>query len=209
MAWWRRNRWGLIALVPALAATLALSAEDLYYGVYARQPRQPVPANTDGRYELRGTQIRLVNLGRATDLKRYSGSAFVAPANVTFWRARIEFSIPKTTTSPPTTPPTTTPPTTTPPKTEPPETELPKTELGGCTITLEDSAGRIFTADPHDLLIGAADVVPAGCTADFDVPDPSRYVNTIYFALPRDAQPVAVRIHDVLSLPRYVRLSPG
>src|SRR3981189_2407862 len=127
MAWWRRNRWGVVALVPALVAMLALSAEDLYYGVYARQPRQPVPANTDGRYELRGTQTRLVNLGRATDLKRYNGSAFVPPANVTFWRARIEFSIPKTTTPQKTEPPNTEPPKTTPPKTTPPKSTPPKT----------------------------------------------------------------------------------
>jgi hypothetical protein len=179
MGWWRRNRWGLVALVPALAAMLALSAEDLYYGVYARQPRQPVPANGDGRYELRGTQIRLVGLDPAADLKRYNGSGFVAPVNVTIWRARIEFSTPG------------------------------ETELGGCTITLEDSAGRIFNDDPRDLLTGAADVVSHGCSADFNVPDPSRYVNAIYFALPRDARPVAVRINDVRSLPRYIRLSPG
>jgi hypothetical protein len=178
MGWWRRNRWGLIALVPALLATLALSAENLYYRVYAQQPRTPIPANANGSYELRATQIRLVDLGPATDLKQYDGSAFVAPPSVTIWRARIEFTAPT------------------------------KTEIGGCTITLEDSAGRIFDDDPTDLLAGARDVVSYGCAPDFDAPDSSRYVNSIYFALPRDGRPVAIRINDVLTLPGYVRLSP-
>ena len=179
MGWWRRNRWGLVALVPALLAVLALSAEDLYHGVYAKQPREPVPANADGSYELFGTKIRLVDLSPATDLKRFGGSAFVLPPNVTVWRARIEFAT------------------------------VEETEIGGCAITLEDSEGRIFDDDPTDLLTGARDVVSYGCAADFDAPDPSRYVNAIYFALPRDARPVAVRIYDAVSLPGYVRLSPA
>ena len=179
MGWWRRNRWGLLALVPALLAVLALSTEALYHEVYAQQPREAIAANADGSYELRGTQIRLVDISPATDLKRYDGSAFVVPPNVTIWRARIEFATPK------------------------------ETELGGCAITLEDSAGRIFDDDPTDLLTGARAVVSKGCAADFDASDPSRYVNAIYFALPRDARPVAVRIYDGLSLPGYVRLSPA
>lgn len=180
MGWWRRNRWGLVALVPAMAGMLALSAENVYHEIHTNRPSEPVPVTADGRYELRGTLIRLVGLSQATDLRRYDGSAFVAGSTITIWRARIEFTSPQ-------------------------ETRL----SGGCTIALEDGAGRVFDDDPSDLLDGASGTVSSGCDAGFDAPDKNRYVNSVYFALPRDAKPVAIRIYDALTLPRYARLTPG
>jgi hypothetical protein len=187
--WWRRNRWGLVALVPALVALLALSTEDLYYKVYVREPRVPVAAAADGSYEVRGTRVRLVDFAKATDLKTYDGSAFEPPAGVVIWRARIEFAVA--------------------PGIDPKTDAQKDTEIGGCEISLIDAEGRIFEDDPYNMLSGARDVVGSGCLVNFDAPDPARYVNAVYFALPSDSQPVAVRIYDAIMLPNYIRLTPG
>jgi hypothetical protein len=189
MGWWRRNRWGLVAIVPAVLALLALSAESLYYTVYLREPRQPLPASADGSFDVRGTKVRLVDLSRATDLKQYDGTAFAVAPNVIIWRARIEFTLP--------------------PGTDPDDMNPAVPRLGGCTITLQAADGRSFDDDPHSLLRGAADVNASGCFAGYDAPDPLRYVNAVYFALPPDAEPVSVNVSDALTLPRYVRLIPG
>ncbi len=206
--WWRRNRWGLAFLVPAALALLALSAEHLYAGVYKTQPRTAVAAGQDGSFELAGTRIRLVDLGPATDVKTYGGSRFEPPPHVVIWRARIEFFIvvpkgPDVDLFPGLHPSGA-------PAPAPPDPDAtPESQLGACSITVQDSEGRLYDDDPYDMLLGSADTVGHGCMADFDVPDPLHYTNSIYFALPAGAQPVAVRVSDIMSLPNYVRLTPG
>jgi hypothetical protein len=179
MGWWRRNCWGLVGLVPAAAVILALTVEGYYYRVYAGQPRQPIAAEADGRYVLGDAHIRLVELAPVTDLKTYSGEPFTPPANVAIWRARIEFDAPA----------------------EP--------QIGGCVLTAEDERGRVYDDDPTHELRGAAGVVGESCLAPYDATGPSRYVNSVYFALPRNARVVAIRISLATRLPRYVRLTPG
>lgn len=208
MGWWRRNRWGLVGVIPAILLLFALSAEYLYEKTYKGKPRNPVPAGADSSFELSGTRLRLVDLGPATDLKAYDGKAFQPPPGVAIWRARIEFFIvvpkdPNEDLFPGLDP--------LPGETKPPvdPDAPPETKLGGCEIVLEDTQGRLYDDDPTDLLRGARDTSSGGCMADWDAPDPKHYVTTIYFALPPDAEPVAVRVNDLLSLPDYARLEPG
>ena len=178
VGWFRRNRWGLIGLVPAVLALLALSAENVYYGVWSMNPRTPVAADSGGRYTLGTTRIRLVGVAAATDLKSFDGTSFVPPPHVTIWRARIEFAT---------------------------EVKDGNTDIGGCAIAIEDTAGRTFSEDPKEI-DGAADVVASSCLPPDNASGPTTYVNAVYFALPSDAHPVAVRITEPVQLPRYVRL---
>lgn len=178
--WWRRNRWGLIGVVPAIAALLALSAQNVYHEWWNGQPREPVPADTAGWYPLLNARMRLVALEPATDLRTYAGERFVPPPDVSIWRARIEFDAGK------------------------------DSLIGGCDIWAEDETGRTFQDDPEAELAGAADAISAGCVPAVDKNEAgSRYVNATYFALPTGARAVAVRIIIVTRLPRYVRLAPN
>jgi hypothetical protein len=175
--WWRRNLWGLIGLVPAVAALLALSAENAYYGAWSQSPRTPVAADADGRYTMQGAHIRLVDLAEASDLKTYSGAAFVPPGNVKIWRARIEFEADS------------------------------EAGIGGCGVFVEAADGRLYEDDPREIR-GAAKAISSGCLIPSEAKGTTTYVNEVFFALPGDARPVAVRLTDARQLPRYVRLTP-
>ncbi len=91
--WWRRNVWGLVAVVPALALMV-------YAGVYSDleywQRGRPVqaPSAADGSAEFAGLRLRLVELAPTTELKRSATAAFVPPEGVTVWRAVIEIESP-------------------------------------------------------------------------------------------------------------------
>jgi len=84
--WWRRNRWGLIVLVPVLALAIGLQLDDAYHLYWNGQPRQPVAAGPDGWADFAGGRIRLVELGPAADVE--------APTRTQVWRARLEFAVP-------------------------------------------------------------------------------------------------------------------
>lgn len=118
---WRRNRWGLIALVPVLAATIGLTWGDAYERYWKTRPREPVTAGSDGWVSFAGARIRLADLGAGTDLKDYSGDRFVPPSGTAIWKARLVFDVAKT------------------------------DGLPGCLIRLEDAGGRIYEARPPEL----------------------------------------------------------
>ena len=89
MSWWHRNRWGLIALVPAILAWLAVNYDDAYGRYWEFKPR--VPVSSSGWVDYAQAGMRLVELTEVTDqLKDYSGDPFVLLGGVRAWRAVVE-----------------------------------------------------------------------------------------------------------------------
>ncbi len=92
--WWRRNLWGLLALVPAMAAALYLPAHDWYTQYTASTPAVPIQSAPGGWVGYAGARIRLVSLAPANDLKTYDGTRFDLPG-VRAWRAELAFDTPR------------------------------------------------------------------------------------------------------------------
>lgn len=119
--WWRRNRWGLVALLPALALALGPSLKEGYEQYSRTEPRRPVVAGADGWVAFSGARIRLVEVVEETTVPGYGNRPFQLPKGVRAWRVTLAF-----------------------------ETTDPEA-LAGCQPQLEDQAGRIFTARPAEL----------------------------------------------------------
>ena len=90
MGWIQRNRWGLVALAPAVAALVALSAQPAQTA-RAAQPHIAVPVDADGWYHLADSRMRLSTLEHAGGILDASGRPFTPAAHVVIWRATIEF----------------------------------------------------------------------------------------------------------------------
>ena len=120
--WWRRNRWGLVALLPALLGASALDLGDGYDRFWNSQPRAPVGPGADGWVAFAGARVRLAALAPAEDLREYGGQPFAPPPGVRVWRAAIAF-----------------------------DGAAPGGALAGCRLLLEDAAGRTFDAGPTEL----------------------------------------------------------
>jgi hypothetical protein len=88
--WFARNRWGLIALGPALALVVAVSAQGVQATLSAR-PARAVPADGDGWYHLAEARLRLSTLEHASGLVTASGRPFTPFSHVVIWRAVIDF----------------------------------------------------------------------------------------------------------------------
>ncbi|WP_213450900.1 hypothetical protein [Rhizomonospora bruguierae] len=87
----RRNRWGLILLVPALVGAFWAPAKNAY-DTYRFTPNQvPMAANGAGWVSYDGGQVRLIEVGQATFKPRF-GVTPSAPAGTTAWRALLRFS---------------------------------------------------------------------------------------------------------------------
>jgi hypothetical protein len=90
VSWVRRNRWGLIALAPAVAAVVLLSAQAAQTSL-AAQPHVAVPADADGWYHLADSRMRLSTVEHASGLLAAGGRPFTPAPHVVIWRATIEF----------------------------------------------------------------------------------------------------------------------
>jgi hypothetical protein len=80
--WWRRNRWGLIGLVPALGLALAVPVHDEYGAFWNAKPRDPVAA-TAGWVSYDGASMHLDALTPALEPG--------LPAGLGVWRATVDF----------------------------------------------------------------------------------------------------------------------
>jgi hypothetical protein len=179
VGWWRRNRWGLILLLPLILGLVAIDADLIYQKVWGTEHKQPLTVDENGgvTFPVDGSRLRLVDLTRVSDLTGLTSVELTLPPTVVIWRGRIEIQAPREST------------------------------IGACTVTLEDADGRIYATNPSEMRTSR--VTSYGCLGDTDAGDtgPSTYVATSYFALPVDARPVALRISLPDELPRYVRLA--
>jgi len=171
--WWRRNLWGLIVLLPVLALALGPSVKDGLDLYNRMDAHEAVRAGSDGWVTYSGARMRLVDFGPATDLKTYEGTAFEPPGDTKVWRATIAFEAAS------------------------------KDTIKACNLTLEDTEGRLFSANPTEMA-GTRTLYPS-CTPDDDNA-PSPWEIVMYFVTPESARPEAVRISRGLELPRYARL---
>jgi hypothetical protein len=119
--WWRRNWWGLLVLVPALALAIVRQLPDAYDMYWKTQPREPVSAAAGQWVSFAGARMRLVELAEATDVVDFDRHPFTVGHGVRIWRARIAF-----------------------------DTQNPEA-IGGCRIEAEDGTGRTFGANPSEL----------------------------------------------------------
>jgi hypothetical protein len=119
--WWRRNWWGLLAVVPLFALAVAPAAKegyDLYNRVKAHEAVNP---GSDGWVSYSDARIRLTELAPTTEVKTYGGEPFQPPEGTRIWRATITFEVSD------------------------------NEAVSGCSLELEDTEGRMFSDDPDEL----------------------------------------------------------
>jgi hypothetical protein len=185
MGWWRRNRWGLLALIPTAAAIAGLSYQSVS-DYHASTPHQPVPVGADGIAALDGARFHLTGLAEATDLRTFDGQPFAPPPGVVIWRATIDFD--------------------TGPHSPIGGCAISAEDSGG---RLFDGDPTELVQDADGAL--SRGCLPAD-DADAEMDDNnfpvkgSKYTNTEYFAVPVGDQLVAVRILPSGFSPQYVRL---
>jgi hypothetical protein len=175
--WWKRNRWGVLGLVPALAAALALPAEEFYDRRNRQRPVQPVSAGPGAWTDYGRARIRLMVLAAPTDIQAFNGKPYAPPAGTRVWRVVLELRADK-----------------------------PAEALGGCEVFLEDDRGRTFEHSPTELggaRLPSALCTPGSEAGNVTGPYESRF----HFLLPADATAIAVRLWVVTALPEYARLT--
>lgn len=92
VGWWRRNRWGLIALLPVLGLALGPKTVDAYHTYHNADPREPVQTTPGAWTTFAGGQLRLIELTVAT-VHDYNGEPLALPSGVRPWRVAIEFRV--------------------------------------------------------------------------------------------------------------------
>ena len=176
--WWRRNRWGLILVLPLIAGVVGLNGHLIYVRNYAERPEEPVPVDATGQARLDDYAVRVIELvpvDNQQELKRLLPFESPGlPSSVKVWRLILSIDAP--------------------------DDGL----VGECLIRLRDDAtGRSFAMGPAEL--SGSDVRPyGGCLAD-DNEQPAPYTATAYFLLPAETRPSAIVVTWQLRLPRYVR----
>jgi hypothetical protein len=119
--WWRRNWWGLLAVLPLFALAVAPDWSEIESRWGGHEPTQPV-AGAHGQWvTYAGGKVRLTKLAEAT-LTDYGGKPFTLPDDVQIWQATLEFDVVGD-----------------------------DADLNGCNIILEDERGRTYDSNPPDL----------------------------------------------------------
>ena len=177
--WWRRNRYGLLALVPALLLAVGTDGYDFYRTRHDGQPTQPLTSAPGGWLGFRGARIRLTQFARMSGPlpSSFGGQPITVPAGAQVWRATVEFQVPT------------------------------GADVGGCEMDAWDGADRLFSADPAEVA-GAIEEVPDCAPDSMRAGAPAFTIHPLYL-LPTSATPRGVRIVVPVALPQYARLLPG
>jgi hypothetical protein len=196
--WWRRNAWGLVLLVPAMAAVSVAPYLQTYDTFLAHQERQPVLPGAEHWVSFSDARMRLVELSEESTLPTYDDRTTPAPAGLRVVRAVIEFDgVPE------------------------------NPGLQGCRLFLESTAGEQYSEKPTELTsVDTVSLPHGGCTpeTDFSAPTASpspgasskptpipsgargTWRTVCYFAMPLTAYPSGVRVSIATELPRYALL---
>jgi hypothetical protein len=178
--WWRRNRWGVAALVPMLALALALPVYDGYTDYWTKAPRTPVAAGSDGWVAFAKAKLRLTAINPETGLTDGAGDPVTLPADMRAWSATIRFSASN------------------------------PLALGGCDVALTDTSGDTYASDPSELTDLGADVDITDCAPDSDSGSTvTSWTDVFYFVTPAGVKPAGVRVAMDAQLPRYAWLTPS
>ena len=180
--WWRRNVWGLVAVLPLTAAVFGVNAGLLIERNLTLAPREPIEAPVGQPVVYADADVRLVSLTAVEPTVAVVGRGNTLPAGLTIWQAVIDVD---------------------------PHTS--ERLVTGCKVFLEDAQGRLFGNGPTELK-GTEGSFLGGLSADtpvdFDAPESAReapFTSTSYFVLPTGTQPTAVRLTYEPALPRYIR----
>jgi hypothetical protein len=179
--WWRRNLWGLLALLPLTVGVIAINADLLVKQNLTMQPREPIVGGLGESVHYGDATVRLVSLTQVEPnegLVGYDGS--LAPG-LTIWQGIFDVD---------------------------PDTE--DSLIRSCAPTIEDGQGRQYGNYPNELRggqKGALSGLQADSLGDLDA-DEARakpYTSTSYFVLPTGNNPAGVRVVCESALPRYIR----
>lgn len=93
--WWRRNRWGLVLLLPLVAGLFAIDAPYLYEVNVRDQPRQPAPVDATGTARLDDLRAALVSFDPVPpDDPELAANYVTVPGSLRLWRAVVTFAGP-------------------------------------------------------------------------------------------------------------------
>lgn len=177
--WWRRNRWALLALLPVLGIALYSPGKNAYDRYLRVTPVNAVAAGADGWVRYHDARLRLIELVAPAEIPTFGSRRFELPPGVRVWRGTFEVDSAKS-----------------------------GERLAGCDIALEDSEGRTYDDSPLELI--GARLPLSSCAPAGGQPAPTGpYEVQEYFAVPRSAEPVAVRVWLSTRLPSYARLTKG
>lgn len=119
--WWRRNVWGLLLILPAVAVVVAVRWGDIYDSVLRNEPLLPMHGTQQEWLSFNGAQMRLAEFGPATGLVGSGNRPFALPDGITAWKGVIEFQAPD------------------------------QEAVQGCDFVLEDAQGRLYGDRPDEL----------------------------------------------------------
>ncbi|MPZ26883.1 MAG: hypothetical protein GEV12_10805 [Micromonosporaceae bacterium] len=176
--WWRRNWWGLLALVPVLVTAVALSPNDAYEVWRTAQPREAVGPDRDGWISYGGTRLRLAAVVPADLRDPDTEEPYQLPPGLQAWQATVTFG----------------------------RLADPDNSLLGCAFLLEDEAGRRFGDHPTELggaELAGGSIGPTICRPD--EPEDDTFEAIALFLLPESTRPAALLLTASDQLPAYAR----
>lgn len=199
-SWLRRNRWGLILVIPAFALAM-LASSFRFFSIYlpwqadyGREVAEVVISSEESGiehpsgavYEATLQMISLTKINSVADPESWNDAMLTAAPGGQLWRLNMVVRAD------------------------------PAMVLVDCTVSLMDTQGRHFTTGPGklsdgvptpaynaDLCVPQGNVGPSGdllneyLPADEGYERPGRYRKEFYFVLPLDAEPSHVRIDMV------------
>jgi hypothetical protein len=175
--WWRRNRWGLIGLVPAFAVAMAVPVHDQFGAFWDRVPRTAVAAAPSGWVSFDGARMRATALAPAIGLSGDSGPITLPPTDAV-WRATIDFRAPSSSALS--------------------DCDLRMVDSAGASY--EANPAELTDLG---LSVGPATCAPDDTTG---TPSQS-WTEVVYFLAPSDVRAVSVRVLVPAKLPRFAQLT--
>lgn len=176
--WWRRNRWGVLLIVPAIALGLAQPVQNQWHRFWVAEPRTTVSARLGGWATVSEASMRLDTLTAATGFTNDFGAPASLPAGVSVWRASMTF------------------------RSTHPE------RLAGCKVEAVDASGNAYDFGPAELGEAGIYTGDESCVPDLNASTmPPSWSDVEYFVLPTGVTPTAVRVQVDDAIPAYVLLS--
>jgi hypothetical protein len=173
--WWRRNRWGVLLLVPALGLAVAQPVQDQWDRFWHFSPRTPVTAKAGTWTTFGGVGFRLESFESVASYKNDFGTPVTLPSGQTLWRASLAF------------------------RSSHPD------PLSLCQVQAIDAAGNAYDFGPSELADAGIFLADGDmCMPSFDGPASANWTDIEYFVLPAGDNPTAVRILVPSDYPKYL-----
>jgi hypothetical protein len=184
--WWRRNRWGIVAVVPLVAAAMWFSPDDSFQTLRDEHLEEVVRPGDDGWASYGGGRFRLTGFGRA-ELSADDGQPFRV-RGLTAWQATITIEAGAD----------------------------PEALVGCRIELEDAAGRRYLDAPQalgSASAPGGGGLYAADCTPPLDEsgenPLPGPFETVAYFLLPESIDPVALRISQYVQTSAYVRIDVG